>query len=357
MAKKLFIPYFKPHISIKVLNDIKTVIKSSVLVNGEYTNKLSKKLENWYRRKVILVDSGTSALILALRILSCENKYVLIPSFVCSALLHAVVQVGAKPILYDIEYPDIYFDVKKLKRIVPKKFGAIVVVHLFGRAANVDEFVKEFGKEKVIEDCATSFGTKRKDLLCGTFGNISIFSFGPTKYISSIKGGALLLSDKKSFIKGMDLYYYDKKKTLEKRYNFLSNEISNLITYNQIQNFNDTFLRYREIYNCYARNLGNSFNYLKGSEEENNFYKFILLSYKKDFLKLVLQDNGIEAKELVYVPIHRILKLDKKKFPGSEEFYKTSLSLPLYKMMQTSHINKIINILNYSPNSSPKGEF
>lgn len=347
MIKRMLIPYFKPHIDIRVASDIKTVIKSGLLVNGKYTDKLSKELSNRYEKKALPVDSGTSALILALRVLSCKNKYVLMPSFVCSALLQAIFEVGAKPILYDIEYPYIYFDVKKIKKIVPKNVGAVIVVHLFGRSANVEEFIGEFGEEKVIENCATSFGTKRNNTLCGAFSNIAIISFGATKYINSIKGGALLVKDNKDFAKASDLYYYDKKDTLEKRYNFLSNEVSNLIAYNQIKNFNGTYIKYKRIYNHYKQHLTSSFNYLKGSDKENNFYKFILLSYKKDFLKTILQNNGIEAKEPVYIPIHRILKLDNKKFCGSEEFYRTALSLPLYKTIQTSQINKIINILNY----------
>lgn len=350
--KSFDIPYFKPDLkrNLHILTGkIKNILREGILVNGQYTHKLEEELERRFKgKKALIVDSGTSALVLALRILSCENKYVLIPSFVCSALLHAVLQVGAKPLLYDIEYPHIYFDVKKIKKMIPKNFGAIIVVHLFGIAANIEEFVYEFGKEKVIEDCATSFGTKRKNKLCGTFSNIAILSFGPTKYIHSIKGGALLLNGNESVEKALDLYYYDKKDSLQKRYNFLSNEISNLVSYYQIKNFNEFYTRYRTIYNCYKRKLSKIFNYLETDEKENNFYKFILLTYKKDFLKSILHKSRIEAKEPVFSPLHRMLKLEKRKFCGSEEFYKTSLSLPLYSSLRLSQINKIIRILNYT---------
>lgn len=344
--KKFNIPYFKPYINTNILDNIKHILKTGVLVNGYYTYKLAHLLESKFKgKKALPVDSGTSALILALRILSCENKYVLIPSFVCSALVHAIIQVGAKPLLYDIEYPNIYFDIKKIKEMAPKNLGAVIVVHLFGMAANVEEFVSEFGRKIIIEDCATSFGTYRKNKLCGTFSDVAILSFGPTKYIASVKGGALLVNNYKSFLQASDLFYYDKKNTLNQRYNFLSNEISNLIACSQINNFKSLYSKYRNIYDSYRKGLSDVFDYIHHDSRENNFYKFILLTHKKDFLIHILRNNRIEAKTPIYIPIHRLLGIEGEKFPGSEEFYKTALSLPSYFSLQLLQINKIIKIL------------
>ncbi len=346
MNRNFIINQFKPCVKTKVTNEIKRVLKVGILVNGRYTEKLTKELEKKFQGKyALIVDSGTSALVLALKLLNSENKMVLIPSYVCSALLAACLQVGAKPILYDIEWPYTYFDIKQIKKSAPKNLSAIIVPHLFGRAVNIEEFVNEFGKDIVIEDCATSFGVVRKNTLCGRWSNFAVFSFGPTKYISSIKGGALLVKNKNNLKNACDIYWYDKKTTLKLRYNFLSNEISNLLSLYQIKDFKYIIKKRMKLYYYYVSNLNRKFEFLTNSDKENNFYKFIILSKKKNIIKEKFYKNKIEVSEPVFLPIHRILKLDKKNYAGSEEFYRTALSLPLYPYMTKRHQDKVINVL------------
>ncbi|MFN7181243.1 MAG: DegT/DnrJ/EryC1/StrS family aminotransferase [Planctomycetota bacterium] len=346
MKIKFTVPQFKPYTSVKIIEKIKKILKKGILVNGEYTQKLSRELEKKFRgRKALIVDSGTSALVLVLRILQTENKSVLIPSYICSALLHACLIVGAKPVLYDIEYPDLYFNVKKLKENAPENLSAVIVPHLFGRAVNIEEFIKAFGENLVIEDCATSFGISRKNIPCGMWSCFSVFSFGPTKYISSIKGGALLVKNVNDFENASDIYYYDKKSSYTLRYNFLSNEISNLISLYQIKYSHHILKKRKEKYNYYLSRLNNALQYLPGRENENNFYKFIILSPDKQIIKKRLYKNKIEGSDPVFIPIHRILGLDKKNYPGSEEFFKNALSLPLYPSITKKEQDKVIDAL------------
>jgi dTDP-4-amino-4,6-dideoxygalactose transaminase len=347
MKEKFLIPQFRPFINnVSIIQAIKKICESGILVNGEYTRKLTKILEKKFQgKKILLTDSGTSALILTLLALKCEGKAVLIPTFSCSALLSALLQVGAKPVLYDIEYPYFYHDLQKIKKNAQKDIGAVIVVHPLGRATNVEDFVKVFEPQRVIEDCATSFGTYRKDRLCGTFSCASVLSFGPTKYISSSKGGAILVEDSKQLQYIVDIYYYDKKNTLQKRYNFLSNEISNAISYFQIRNFKSIYNRRKQLYTYYKLKLNNICKYPNDNEKENNFFKFIILTKKKEKVKEIFNKNKIEVSEPVFLPLHRLLKEDKRKFPGSEQFFSQCLSLPLYPAMKKKQIDKIANLI------------
>jgi dTDP-4-amino-4,6-dideoxygalactose transaminase len=328
-----------------MLKRVKDILKSGRYVNGVYTYKLTKELEKRFNKKALLLDSGTSALILALRLLNCENKAVLLPSFCCSALLHASLMVGAKPVPYDIEYPSFYFNVKAIKNMTPKNLGAVIVVHPFGRATNIEEFINEFGTTKVVEDCATAFYTQRKNISCGSWSNFAVFSFGPTKYIASIKGGAILIKKESDFKRANDLFYYDKKDSLTLRYNFLSNEVSNLVTYSQVIDIENLCNRYKKVYNYYLEKAGKFIEYVNNDECENNFFKFIVLTAKKDYLKSFMRKSSIEVNEPVYIPIHRMLKLDKNKFKGSEEFYKKSLLLPSFTSIKRHQLNMVIDVL------------
>ena len=179
---------------------------------------VEKCLSNYYDDCFITkTSSGTSALIAILLILKADTKKneVLIPSVVCPSILFAVNYVGLKPVFVDMETKFFNMCIKSLKKKITKKSLAIIGVHCFGLTANIDALIKMKKEKQIffIEDACLNFGGKIKGKYYGSFGDASILSFGYDKILSE-GGGALLVKNKKKFLKIKSLLY--KNPILEK---------------------------------------------------------------------------------------------------------------------------------------------
>lgn len=175
---------------------LKLILSPKSWQKGNKIALLEKKLKEYFgKRYVFTFNSGRSALYFGLRALKLKTEdEVLIQAFTCVAVPNAVLWSGAKPVFVDIEKDSFNMDVADLKRKITPKAKAIIVQHTFGIPDKIEE-IKRIAQEKnlfLIEDCAHSIGGKFKDKKLGTFGDLSIFSFGRDKAISSVFGGALI---------------------------------------------------------------------------------------------------------------------------------------------------------------------
>lgn len=166
-------------------------------------------------RRVILTDSGTSALALGLRVataalapggraipmqgrieLSGETPVVAVPAYACPDVGAAVIAAGARMLLYDIRPSDLQPDLESLEHCLRAGARIIVVAHLLGRAADIPAIralAATFGAV-VVEDAAQGAGGTWQGELTGTLADISVLSFGRGKGVYAAGGGALLLA-------------------------------------------------------------------------------------------------------------------------------------------------------------------
>lgn len=145
---------------------------------------------------IFLFDSGRSCIYIALKSIGVEDKEVIIPGYTCSVIINAVQWAGAKPKFIDVK-EDFNLDHKKIKSKISNKTKAIIVHHTFGFPADIKK-IKQICKENnitLIEDCANAVGGKIRNKKAGKFGDISIFSLGANKVVSSIRGGILLVNN------------------------------------------------------------------------------------------------------------------------------------------------------------------
>jgi dTDP-4-amino-4,6-dideoxygalactose transaminase len=155
----------------------------------------------------VALNSGTSAIHLALILAGVQqNDEVLCQSFTFSASVNPVVYQGAKPIFIDSEKDTwnmcpIYLEEAIVARIAKrKKPKAIIVVHLYGMPAKMDEIlaIANMYEITLIEDAAESLGSTYKGQKCGTFGDSGILSFNENKIITTSGGGALVCKTKEN---------------------------------------------------------------------------------------------------------------------------------------------------------------
>ncbi len=155
---------------------------------------------------VLSVNSGRSALYVILKALGigCADE-VLVQAFTCVSVPNSILWLGATPKYIDID--DSYnMDPEGLGKKITKKTKAIVIQHTFGIPADIEKIKKIADKHKLflIEDCAHSLGAELNNRKVGTFGDVSFFSFGRDKIISSVFGG-MILANKKSIYEKVKL--------------------------------------------------------------------------------------------------------------------------------------------------------
>jgi dTDP-4-amino-4,6-dideoxygalactose transaminase len=153
--------------------------------------------ERFDAQRVALTDSGTSALVAALRLTAGKGGSVAYPGYACVDLAAAARFAGVRVRLYDIDPETLSPDLDSLSAAVARGVDAIVVAHLYGFPADmrgVEELARSAGVP-VIEDAAQGAGGTLDARLLGSFGTISILSFGRGKGTTGGNGGALLLRD------------------------------------------------------------------------------------------------------------------------------------------------------------------
>lgn len=194
-----------PHMSGKEQDYIDEAFRTNWIAPiGPHINAFEKQLAEYVgARGAAAVSSGTAAIHLALQLLGVgEGDQVICPSFTFVATANPIRYLGAEPIFVDSE-PDTWnLSPSALERALKdavaagKKPKAVIVVHLYGGMANMDEVMDVCGRYHVpiIEDAAESLGSTYRGRQSGTFGAFGIYSFNGNKIITT-SGGGMLVSD------------------------------------------------------------------------------------------------------------------------------------------------------------------
>lgn len=169
---------------------------------GPFVKEFEEKFSSYIGKKYgITVSSGTAALEVAVGILKIKpGDEVIMPTFTIMSCAVAVAAYGGIPVFIDSE-PDTWnIDVSKIEEKITKKTKAIMVVHIYGHPSDMDPIMRLAKKHGlfVIEDAAEAHGAEYKGKKCGTFGDISCFSFYANKVISTGEGG-MILTDSRAF--------------------------------------------------------------------------------------------------------------------------------------------------------------
>ncbi len=161
-----------------------------------FEQKFSEKVNRTYG---IAVCNGSVALDLAIKAIGIkEGDEVIMPSFTIISPAASVVRSGALPVLVDSDFDTWNMNVSQIEKKITSKTKAILVVHIYGLPADMDpvlELAQRYNL-KIIEDAAEMHGQNYKGKPCGSFGDISIFSFYANKGITTGEGGMVVCNDK-----------------------------------------------------------------------------------------------------------------------------------------------------------------
>ncbi|MFD2998837.1 DegT/DnrJ/EryC1/StrS family aminotransferase [Pontibacter toksunensis] len=166
---------------------------------GPFIKKFEESVAEQVSRKFgIAVSNGSVALDAAVLALGIgKGDEVIMPTFTIISCAAAIVRAGAVPVLVDADPLTWNMDVNQIETKITKRTKAIMVVHIYGLPVDMDPILNLASKHglKVIEDAAEMHGQTYKGKPCGSFGDISTFSFYPNKHITTGEGGMILTDD------------------------------------------------------------------------------------------------------------------------------------------------------------------
>ena len=356
---KIKIPLNRATLTEKDAGSFKKLVVSDLFLNESLIEKFENKIAKYIGRKhAVAVNSGTSALHMALMALNVKEKdEVICPSYTCVALLNAISYVKAKAKLvdcnFDIKKGDFNISFSDLKKKISSKTKAIIVPHMFGFPAEIEKIVN-LGIP-VIEDATQSFGGLYKGKKIGSFGAISIFSTHYSKMITTGTGGVLATDSEDLFKKAK--FYGDYESTIvsqrlkgadnyQVQYNYKNSDLNAVLGISQLDQINHFIKRRKEIAKIYGKLLKGTAE-LPLFSEENIFWRYVI-EIKKNPIAVIKEAKkyGIDLGRGVYPPLHQYLKMNDDLFPNTKKALSSLIALPIYPSLTNKEINYLMKILN-----------
>lgn len=338
------IPHSKPSLGKKEELILAEVIKSGQIAEGEQVEGFERELAEYIGVKGgVALNSGTSALHLALLALGVgESDQVIVPAFTCCALLNAIHYVRAEPVLVDIDPHSFNLDVQAVKAAIGERTKAVIVPHMFGLAADIDELVS-LGIP-IIEDCAQSLGATYRGKKAGSFGVLAVFSFYATKLIATGEGGMILANSVELLDKIRDLYHYDERDDYKIRYNYKMTDLQAALGRVQLGRLSYFIAQRQRIARQYLAELQDlSINLPQiYRNREHIFYRFIIQPEgdAKEGIA-ALKGMGINCARPVYKPLQHYL--GQGGLPKAQAVWEAAVSLPIYPSLRDEDAKRVIN--------------
>src|SRR5208282_448793 len=312
------------------------------------------------------VASGTDALVLGLEALDLPpGAYVATVSHTAVATVAAIELAGLKPLLLDIERDFMTLDPDALIRCLekpPGKISAIIPVHLYGQAADLDAILylaRNHGL-KLIEDCAQCHGAALGNRRLGGIGDLSCFSFYPTKNLGCIgDGGAILARDEgnASRLKALREYGWRERYVSDfAGMNSRLDELQAAVLRVKLKHLDADNARRVSIADAYDRGLKDLGLVLPARRERAThvFHQYVVRTSKRDALHAALDQQGISTGIHYPAPVHLQgayrgrVALDPAGLSESERASREVLSLPIFPELDDESVARVIAAIRQS---------
>lgn len=196
-----FLPFSRPVFTQETINEVVACLQSGWIATGPRVTKFTDDLKKYLGCEHTLpLMSATGGLHLALLGLDLQpGDEVLTVPLTFAATLNTIVLAGAKPVLVDIDPGTLNMDLNQIEQAITPKTRAIMPVHFAGLPVDLDVLyaIADHHGLRVIEDAAHAIGTEYKGKRIGSFGDTQVFSFHPTKNITTGEGGCVTTRDAK----------------------------------------------------------------------------------------------------------------------------------------------------------------
>jgi len=333
------------------------IFKSGFLTNnGQFVQKLEKRLEEYLNiRNLILVSNGTLALQVAYKALELRDEVITTP-FTFAATVSSQVWEGLTPVFADINPETFCIDYKKIENLITDKSKAIIPVHVFGNACDIDEIQKIASKNnlKVIYDGAHTFGVKYKNKSIFSYGDISILSFHSTKLFHTIEGGGIVINNDELYKKVKLMINFGisgPEKIDDLGINAKMNEFQAAMGLCVLDDIDKILEGRKKVNNFYINNLSKELQLQKHNEDCTNNYAYfpVVFQTEKDLLRVVeeLNKKDIFPRRYFYPSLDTLGYLtDSKYMQISNDISSRILCLPIYDSLEEYELEQIVEIIN-----------
>ena len=336
---------------------------------GPNVSGFEKDIEKYLTNDVHVaaLSAGTAAIHLALIILGIKkDDKVLCQSMTFVASANPIAYLGAKPIFIDSEYDTWNMDPKLLEKAIKdgiknnKKPKAIILVHLYGMPAKMDEITRISKKYDIpiIEDAAEALGSKYKDKKCGSFGEFGILSFNGNKIITTSGGGALVCRSKKNKQNAIFLSTQARDQAPHYQhtkigYNYRMSNIVAGIGRGQMEVLDTRVSQRRWNNSFYKKELASiaTISFIKENDDffSNHWLTAILTDSfdTREKIRLALAEENIEARPL-WKPMHlQPVFNDCKAYTNgvSEDLFQKGLCLPSGSNLEETDLQRIVSAI------------
>lgn len=362
-----------------------------VLASGTFI--LGPELEAWEKEfreflgigHAVGVSSGSDALVLALQALGVgPGDEVVVPSYTFFASAGSVARLGARPVFVDSAPCCYNLNVSAVANAIGPKTRAIMAVHLFGQAADMEALVKVATKANlpIVEDVAQALGARVRDRYAGTLGTLGCFSFFPTKNLGSLgEGGMVVTSDPQLAEKVRKLRVHGAKTKYYHEFvggNFRLHELQAAFLRVKLPHLSHWLKKRQQNAEMYHRSLtvdsdvrpatdrcecedalparefaGNKILLPFRCHESHTYNQFIVRfpgAGRRDRIRESLQQKGIGTEVYYPRPLHvqecfQSLGWKEGAFPWAETFAKETLALPIFPELEPSEIERAASVL------------
>lgn len=338
---------------------IKNILDKGWYLQGEENENFTKNFANFCGTKFALgVANGLDALNLIIKAYGFGNgDEIIVPANTYIATILAISENGCIPILVEPDIKTYNINPDSIEEKITTKTKAIMVVHLYGQAVQLEKIWKIAKKYnlKIIEDSAQAHGAIYQENRTGNLGDASGFSFYPGKNLGCMgDGGAVTTNDEELFnkIKAIANYGSDRKyHHIYKGVNSRLDEIQAAILDIKLKHLDSDNNKRREISKYYRENIKNSKIILPDTYDEKShvWHIFAVRTQNRDEFQKYLTEKGIQTIIHYPTPPHKqgaYKEWNNLSFPITEEIHNTILSLPISPVMTDSEIEKIVEVVN-----------
>lgn len=337
------------------------VYQNSWYIDGKEDEKFEQTFAKYCNTGYCVgVGNGLDALVLSLKALGIGmGDEVIVPSNTYIATALAVTYVGALPVFVEPDLRTYNIDPTKIEEKISEKTKAIIPVHLYGQACDMEPIVEIAKKHKlyIVEDCAQAHGATYKGKVVGSFGVMAGFSFYPGKNLGALGDAGAVVTDNKSladYVRALGNYGSDYKyHHIYKGNNSRLDELQAAFLSVKLSYLDKTNEERRNIAKKYLEGIHNRKIILPYVMEGcvPVWHIFSIRCEKRDELAGFLEECGISTNKHYPIPMHlqecyKDLNILQGSLPIAEEISATQLSIPMYYGMTDSEIQYVIDCIN-----------
>lgn len=336
------------------------VLRSGWYVLGNEVKQFEEEFASFTGRKYCVgLNSGLDALIMSVRALGIgKGDEVIVQANTYIATVLGITENGATPVFVE---PDEYYniDADRIEAAITDRTKAIMVVHLYGQASNMEKIAEIAKKHNlpIIEDCAQSHGACFQGKMTGTFGISGCFSFYPTKNLGAFGDAGAIVTDDEAFADqirmmrnyGSRIKYHNEIAGINSRLDEMQAALLRVkLSHLQALNQERVVLAER-----YTSGITNDKIRKPGLRQgaDSIYHQYVVQCRERDALQTYLLENDIQTQIHYPIPPHlaecyRDMGYTKGAFPITEQYAGEVLSLPLYTGMTFAEQDYVIEKLN-----------